>query len=68
MPTRAWGDRPAVMRPRSGVPLLNWTVGPTLTKKEKVMTPEQGKLLCNVFTDTMKFENEVTNKVIQRHS
>ena len=29
------------------------------------MTPEQGKLLCNVFTDTMKFENEATKKVIR---
>jgi uncharacterized damage-inducible protein DinB len=29
------------------------------------MTPEQGKLLCNVFADTMKFENETTKKVIR---
>ena len=29
------------------------------------MTPEQAKLLCNVFTDTMKFENEATKKVIR---
>ena len=29
------------------------------------MTPEQGKLLCNAFTENIKYENEVTRKVIR---
>jgi uncharacterized damage-inducible protein DinB len=29
------------------------------------MTPEQGKVMCKVFTDTMKSENEATRKVIR---
>lgn len=29
------------------------------------MTPEQGKLLCHVFADTMKSETEATRKVIR---
>jgi uncharacterized damage-inducible protein DinB len=29
------------------------------------MTPEQGKLLCSVFVDTMKSETEATKKVIR---
>jgi uncharacterized damage-inducible protein DinB len=29
------------------------------------MTPEQGKLLCNVFVDTMKSETEATRKILR---